>query len=278
MSNERTTGPNPKNELQTGVVRLWWLNTSEAARTTVDLLHFGSEKAERMAAALVVAALFFLAYLAVAVVSGVGPSVGAGVGGAAFVVALVVSGALILPLADAELNARREKAAERVAELRLMVADVEREEAELRSAELAEKKNTAPARAKADRNGTDREKQPSIKTCPYCMESIPTRALKCRYCGEIVDESLRRQRAAELAPKPAPVIRDSRRGRPVETTPKSNPGVAAALSFFIPGLGQIYRGRVLAGFIWFFATMLGYSCLLPGFVLHVLCVFSAAAR
>ena len=55
-----------------------------------------------------------------------------------------------------------------------------------------------------------------------------------------------------------------------------SPGVSAVLSVLIPGLGQIYSGRLLAGAVWFCATAFFYSAvLLPGFLAHALCVWSA---
>jgi TM2 domain-containing membrane protein YozV len=48
-----------------------------------------------------------------------------------------------------------------------------------------------------------------------------------------------------------------------------NPGVAAVLSFFLPGVGQIYNGAFLRGIFWFIVTpglwvgsggMLGWVC------------------
>ncbi len=55
-----------------------------------------------------------------------------------------------------------------------------------------------------------------------------------------------------------------------------SPGIAAVLSVLIPGLGQVYGGRVIAGGIWFLATAFGYSAVLvPGFLINVFCVFSA---
>lgn len=55
-----------------------------------------------------------------------------------------------------------------------------------------------------------------------------------------------------------------------------SPGVAAVLSVLIPGLGQVYGGRLLAGAVWFLATTCAYSAvLLPGFLIHALCVWSA---
>ena len=54
------------------------------------------------------------------------------------------------------------------------------------------------------------------------------------------------------------------------------PGIAAVLSVLLPGLGQVYAGRLLAGGLWFLATTFGYwAILVPGFLIHALCVWSA---
>jgi len=54
------------------------------------------------------------------------------------------------------------------------------------------------------------------------------------------------------------------------------PGIAAVLSVLLPGLGQVYTGRLLAGALWFLATGLAYwAVLLPGFLVHALCIWSA---
>lgn len=54
------------------------------------------------------------------------------------------------------------------------------------------------------------------------------------------------------------------------------PGIAAVLSVLIPGLGQVYAGRLVAGGIWFLATGIAYwAVLLPGFLAHALCIWSA---
>ena len=61
----------------------------------------------------------------------------------------------------------------------------------------------------------------------------------------------------------------------VSSRPPS-PGVAAVLSVVVPGLGQVYGGRLLAGGLWFLGTCFAYSAvLLPGFVVHAVCVWSA---
>ena len=57
-----------------------------------------------------------------------------------------------------------------------------------------------------------------------------------------------------------------------------SPGVSAVLSVLIPGLGQLYSGRLLAGALWFLGTCFAYSAvLLPGFLVHAVCVWSAYA-
>ncbi|MDP6978561.1 MAG: hypothetical protein QF570_08155 [Myxococcota bacterium] len=55
-----------------------------------------------------------------------------------------------------------------------------------------------------------------------------------------------------------------------------SPGIAAVLSVLIPGLGQVYNGRLMAGACWFLAASFAYwAVLVPGFIVHALCVWSA---
>lgn len=55
-----------------------------------------------------------------------------------------------------------------------------------------------------------------------------------------------------------------------------SPGLAAVLSFFLPGLGQLYKGQIINGIVWFLAVMCGYAALiLPGVILHFFCVLGA---
>jgi TM2 domain-containing membrane protein YozV len=57
-----------------------------------------------------------------------------------------------------------------------------------------------------------------------------------------------------------------------------SPGLAAVLSFFLPGLGQLYKGQILNGIVWFFFVILGYAALiLPGLLLHLFCIIGAAS-
>jgi len=53
-------------------------------------------------------------------------------------------------------------------------------------------------------------------------------------------------------------------------------GIAAVLSFLIPGLGQLYKGRIFLGLIQFGVTTVGYWLLFfPGFFLHILVIWHA---
>jgi TM2 domain-containing membrane protein YozV len=58
--------------------------------------------------------------------------------------------------------------------------------------------------------------------------------------------------------------------------PKQHPWIAAVLSFFLPGLGQVFNGYILRGVLWFVAVGIGYWMLIiPGVVLHATCVIMA---
>jgi TM2 domain-containing membrane protein YozV len=55
-----------------------------------------------------------------------------------------------------------------------------------------------------------------------------------------------------------------------------SPGLAAVLSFFLPGLGQLYKGQIISGIFWFLFVSMGYVALiLPGLILHFFCVLGA---
>ena len=57
-----------------------------------------------------------------------------------------------------------------------------------------------------------------------------------------------------------------------------NPAAAAVLSMIVPGAGQLYAGRPLSGVAWFALVTMGYLLLIvPGVMLHILCVASAAS-
>ncbi len=108
--------------------------------------------------------------------------------------------------------------------------------------------------------------EPAIKRCPFCRASIDADARKCRHCGETLDPLLR---AGEEAARSAMRWRE----------PSYNPGIAMLLSLIWPGLGQIYRGKLIRGLAWMIVVPLGYICfIIPGMVLHLLCIILAGKR
>jgi TM2 domain-containing membrane protein YozV len=96
--------------------------------------------------------------------------------------------------------------------------------------------------------------------CPYCAEVIAAEAKKCKHCGEFLDPTLRQERTAPQVPQQK----------------AWNPGTAAVLSFVIPGTGQMYKGRILAGLVWLVGVGIGYvAFVVPGVILHIACVYNA---
>jgi TM2 domain-containing membrane protein YozV len=56
-----------------------------------------------------------------------------------------------------------------------------------------------------------------------------------------------------------------------------DPGLAAVLSVIVPGVGQLYNGRILAGILWLIITpglWIGTGGLL-GWVCHVIAAYTA---
>lgn len=95
-----------------------------------------------------------------------------------------------------------------------------------------------------------------LGTCAECGNRLSSNAMSCPHCGNVLRE-----------PEP-----------PVVAVPKWSPGVAAVLSFLIPGLGQMYKGQIFNGLGWFVVTAIGYIVLIiPGIVLHLICIIGAAS-
>lgn len=55
-----------------------------------------------------------------------------------------------------------------------------------------------------------------------------------------------------------------------------SPGIAAVLAFFVPGLGHLYVGRLMAAAVWFLGTAFSYWLFfVPGFLVHAFCIWAA---
>lgn len=76
-------------------------------------------------------------------------------------------------------------------------------------------------------------------------------------------------RAHALVPAVGPASRLGGLGR--------SPAIAAVLAGVMPGAGHAYAGRIGAALGWFLAVSIGYALIIPGLILHVLCMASAAA-
>jgi hypothetical protein len=85
--------------------------------------------------------------------------------------------------------------------------------------------------------------------------------------GSVVYHLLGRQKLAAPAPPPPARLVMPRMVSPM---------LAAMLTVAIPGAGHLYARHVLAGVLWFAAVSLGYALIIPGLVLHLASIVSAA--
>lgn len=79
-----------------------------------------------------------------------------------------------------------------------------------------------------------------------------------------------------LAPA-VPVLRRETALVPMQGYRTASPALAALLTLFIPGAGHLYAGRFVAALLWFMVVGLGYVLILPGLVLHLFAIASAAS-
>ena len=93
--------------------------------------------------------------------------------------------------------------------------------------------------------------------------------------GSIVYQLRGRQKISAAVPRtamaPAPI------GHAALVRRGPSPILAAAFSAFIPGAGHLYTGHLAAAVMWFVVVGIGYALILPGLVLHLVSILSAAA-
>ena len=94
----------------------------------------------------------------------------------------------------------------------------------------------------------------ALETCPHCGHPLSSKSAKPK---EIRTEQPQQQ-----------VIM-------MQSMPSN--GIAAVLSFIIPGVGQMYKGYAISGLFWLLITIVGYAFfVIPGIILHVICILGAA--
>jgi hypothetical protein len=93
--------------------------------------------------------------------------------------------------------------------------------------------------------------------------------------GTVVYSMLGRQKLA--APRPPVTAAPHTALMPISRLHDGpSPLLAAVLSTLVPGAGHLYAGRILAGVLWFFVVSAGYALILPGLILHLFSIASAA--
>ena len=97
--------------------------------------------------------------------------------------------------------------------------------------------------------------------------------------GSISYEIADRQKLAPRTEGPLPqaIVHQPTRPLALRRTGEASPGIAAALSLFIPGAGHAYTGHYLSAVLWFLLVSAGYTLVLPGVFLHLLAIASAAS-
>jgi TM2 domain-containing membrane protein YozV len=107
------------------------------------------------------------------------------------------------------------------------------------------------------------------KKCPYCAETIKIEAKICRFCSRDLVTGQPPQSAIVQQSQPSVIVQ-------APSQRLWSPGIAALLSLFIPGTGQIYKGQVGKGLLHLVVILGGYALfIIPGLILHVLCIIDA---
>ena len=112
--------------------------------------------------------------------------------------------------------------------------------------------------------------------CAQCGAEVSPKAPSCPKCGHPL---LAPQQPAQPTAQPVVNVTVAQTQQVTQGAGGKSwsPLVAAILSFFIPGLGQLYKGQPINGLVWFVVVGIGYVALvIPGLILHLCCVLGAA--
>jgi TM2 domain-containing membrane protein YozV len=116
-----------------------------------------------------------------------------------------------------------------------------------------------------------------MKYCPECGKPLANEAVNfCDNCGAILSAAPTitvqppegpAGSSASAAPEPVTLV------QPVE---EKSTAVAAICSLVIPGLGQVYDGKLERGFLIFFGTVIGFFLLyIPGLCVWAFGIYDA---
>jgi TM2 domain-containing membrane protein YozV len=118
-----------------------------------------------------------------------------------------------------------------------------------------------------------------IVYCAQCEGKASDILENCPHCGHPLTEKSENGIISQVLPANKHVLSNKNVivvDHSAISQRKWSPGVAAVLSFLLPGLGQIYKGQVFNGLAWMIVVVVGYVCLvLPGLILHLCCIFGA---
>jgi TM2 domain-containing membrane protein YozV len=124
----------------------------------------------------------------------------------------------------------------------------------------------------------------SLEDAEHVLDNL---AARDRIHMEVSDEGMisyafpdRHKLTPRIEPPAPPRHHLIRRGRmPFATRGgrEASPLLAAVLSLLVPGAGQLYAGNIVSAILWFVLVGAGYTLVLPGIFLHLVCIATAAA-
>ncbi len=121
----------------------------------------------------------------------------------------------------------------------------------------------------------------SIEAAEKVLDNLVAReriSMEINDDGRIVYEVPDRQKLTPRYEPPRAIARVQHQSLPlaIRDGRPASPGLAALLTLFVPGAGQLYAGRIVAAILWFLVVSAGYALILPGLILHMFAIISAA--